>query len=158
MLVTADCSLFCAAGAKHCQEAENVGGQAKSSMDCSGGAAVLPCTCQDTRGCVMANRSSCTTLETDNLASDRKSRLMGSCKDDKILPLLWVDYSFEWISLKTMWCSAFTSSCCVLWLGWGWTLLNHLTLLSVLVSLREECKFWQLLFHHSACLNDKWPF
>lgn len=72
-----------------------MGGQAKSSMDCSGGAAVLPCTCQDTRGCVMANRSSCTTLETDNLASDRKSRLMGSCKDDKILPILWVDYSFE---------------------------------------------------------------
>lgn len=46
-------------------------GQAKSSMGCSGGAAVLPCTCQGMHYCVMVNRSCCTRLKSDSLASDR---------------------------------------------------------------------------------------
>lgn len=45
-------------------------GQAKSSMDCSGGAAVLPCACQDTLGCVMVNRSCCTRLKTDRKSAN----------------------------------------------------------------------------------------
>lgn len=117
MLVTAGCAQFCAAGAKHCQEAENEAGQAKSSMDCSGGAAVLPCACQDTCGCVIANRS---------CSLDVRLTIYPYCR--------WI---FLFNELQEGHCDAVDSlhpavSC---GLGGAERCENHLTLLSVLGSL-----------------------